>query len=101
MSSDDDDGAPPRPCSVCGNPMDDARPWLLLNRYGIGTGSGRSLHAPLNCDGDVVWEMGDDDAENEHASGPMTCWPVCTNLYIEGKMAETDVVLRDLWGDDQ
>lgn len=89
--------APPRACAVCADPMTDERQWVLLNRFGVGTGSGRALCAPPNCDGDVLWEVDPDaPSDEEHASGAMTCWPQCTQLYIEAKMAEANVEIRKM-----
>lgn len=74
-------------CSVCGEVIG-SQPWLLLNRYGVGTGPGgaRCL-TEIVIDEEYIWEQGGWD-EEDYASGAVVCWPDCAYTYIEGKMIQ-------------
>ena len=78
------------PCDLCGN--DTAkRPWVLLNRFGYGTGLCRGM-TEIRVDGEYHWEVGDDlDAQEEVATGRLLCFPHCLQTYLEGKMIEADI----------
>jgi len=78
-----------RACDMCGARIEGAR-WLLLNRYGIGTGRTRALTERLDQNGNELWEMSD-DIEEEYAAGVLLCWPACANDYIETRMVEADL----------
>lgn len=68
------------------------KPWVLLNRYGYGTGRCRGMSEVYNQDGEYYWEVGDDlDAEQESVTGALLCFPECLKTYIEGKMIEADI----------
>jgi len=87
-------------CRYCGEPVwseNQTRSlWLLLNRYGVGTGKFRSLTSVENDDGECVWDVG---GEEDLANGVVLHWPICANAWIEGKMIEANVGGRQMFGD--
>lgn len=83
-------------CIVCDEPIG-ASPWLLLNRYGIGTGTHRILAQGHNQEGEYEWHQTEDD-EEEYATGYVTHWPQCSVMFIEGKMALADAAGRGSFG---
>jgi len=49
----------------------------------------------LNKDGEYLWEMlPEGAAQDEFASGRVLHWPICATQWIDAKMAETAVELR-------
>lgn len=78
---------------MCGaDPGAESRPWVLLNRYGYGSGRARGMTEGRNSRGEYLWEVGDDlDAEDELVTGPLLCFPSCLQQYLEGKMVEADI----------
>lgn len=82
-----------RTCALCHQPIA-RQPWVLLNRYGIGTGDCRGMCEILDPRGQYFWDVGEDlDATPEVASGAVLCFPACLNLYIEGKMVAADIAI--------
>lgn len=81
-------------CSVCGHNFfrgSPDRPWIILNRYVIGTGRGcRNMVEAVNEDDECAWAI-TDNAEDDIASGPLLCWPTCAMHWIDGKMLEAVV----------
>jgi len=79
-------------CELCGEPVDSG-PWLLLNRFGVGSGRARALSERRNDDGEYLWRIypGEDDREgDERATGPVLHWPICAKEWIEGLMKLCD-----------
>lgn len=77
-------------CDLCGDPVD-SRPWVLLNRFGYGSGKCRGM-TEVQVDGVCVWEVGDDlDAEQEVVSGWLLCFPGCLQMFLEGKMLQAEI----------
>lgn len=74
-------------CRVCGEKIGRG-PWLLLNRFGVGTGTNRCLSLMVGEDG-YLWETSE-NTDDEYVSGPVLHWPECARAYVEGCMAETD-----------
>lgn len=82
-----------RICDVCGKVVTN-QPWLLLNRYGVGSGRARCMSQANNGEGDYVWKQGDDgEGEDDMASGRLLCWPQCAATWVEWKMAEADIMV--------
>ena len=83
-------------CDLCGEPIAD-RKWLLLNRYAIGTGYGRSL---IECqvDGECLWDCGTEGVSDDVVSGSLLCWPGCAHQWIEAQMVGSAVELRRQFG---
>jgi hypothetical protein len=81
-------------CALCGETTVGG-PWLSLNRWIVGTGAGRAMIEARNNDGSYLWEMRPDgEAEDEAATGRALHWPICATQWIEGKMVECAVALR-------
>jgi len=81
-------------CALCGESTESS-PWIVLNRWIIGTGVGRAMVEALNKDGEYLWEMlPEGAAQDEFASGRVLHWPICATQWIDAKMAETAVELR-------
>lgn len=81
-------GDPNRVCAVCGDPVGNThrgRPWVMLNRFAVGTGTSRSCREIRDADGDVLW-----DPAHDRAAGALLCWPACLYTYFEGVMIETN-----------
>ena len=76
-----------RTCAVCGEVVG-VGPWLLLNRFGVGTSVNRCLSS-IGGESGYLWEPNTNGVE-EFISGVMLHWPECASLYIEGRMIETD-----------
>lgn len=80
-------------CEFCGEDVS-VRPWVLLNRFGFGSGKVRGMCEMLNEDDDCEWDVGEDlDVEAEVVSGPVLCFPRCLQTFIEGKMIEAEIEL--------
>jgi len=79
-------------CVYCNAPLD-GQPWLLLNRYGIGTGSARCLSEICDEDDEYIWAL-NADPDKEVVTGIGLCWPECAYSFIEGRMIETDFDCR-------
>lgn len=79
-------------CASCGEIVR-GQPWVLLNRWALGTGANRLMSEGLNKRGEYLWEQSD-DGEDEYATGPILCWPTCASNYIDARMVETDVLCR-------
>ncbi len=75
-------------CDYCGEHVGYDKPWVLLNRYGVGTGSKRCL-SEIVTDGEYLWEV-DEDTGDVEAGGALLCWPQCLHSWIEGKMIQVD-----------
>ena len=84
-------------CELCDKPVGPKRPWVLLNRYGIGGGPGvpgRSLVEVQNDEGDCVWEVTEEPDGDDIISGTMLCLQPCLVVWLEGKLLEIKVTLR-------
>jgi hypothetical protein len=81
-------------CALCGEDTSSGE-WIVLNRWIVGTGSGRAMVEAVNDDGEYLWEMRcEGSAEDECATGRVLHWPTCAVQWIDGKIAETRVELR-------
>jgi hypothetical protein len=82
-------------CSMCGHDFDreseaDSRPWIVLNRYALGSGecermvliSAREEDGTEGC-----WDIEDEEAE---FSGALLCWPDCAVLWVNGQLLENE-----------
>lgn len=70
-------------CDLCHQSTDD-RPWVLLNRYGYGTGNCRGMTEVHNSDDEYHWDVGNDlDAQEEVVTGTLLCFPECLRTYLE------------------
>lgn len=85
----------PDDCAVCGEPVTDGMPWIVLNRWVLGTGRVRAMVEGLNEDDEYLWEMWPDGlAEDERATGKLLHWPICASQWIDGKMIEASMEIR-------
>lgn len=86
-------GEPEEPlalCDCCGEHIKD-QPWVGLGRWAIGTGHNRSLHRYVCVDdGEELWDMGTDGAQDDVWAGVILCWPACFHSWIEARMVEID-----------
>lgn len=73
-----------RHCTACGEPVG-AQPWILLNRFGLGTGKARCMTQLENEDGDYLW-----DQHRDIATGAVLHWPDCAFQFVEAKMVAVD-----------
>lgn len=80
-----------RKCIVCGDSCED-KPWLVVNRYGIGTGKASCLISVLDDESTYLWERDEDG--DLIVSGVLLCWPACAKAYIDGKMFEVDTEIN-------
>lgn len=83
-----------RGCDLCGYAL--TGPWLLLNRYGVGTGGDdgvRALVEGRNGEDGYLWQTSEAD-EDEFMTGPVLCWPACATQWIDAKMAEAVSVMK-------
>ena len=76
-------GDPDRCCDVCDEAVGET-PWLLLNRYGVGTGGAHGMFTVLTHDDEYLW-----DQEDDEASGVLL-HRGCIELWLDMKMAEID-----------
>lgn len=79
-----------RCCDLCGADIVAGKRWVLLNRYGVGSGSSCVLTEGRNGNDDYEWDRG----EEWLASGPLLCFPGCLSQWVEAKMAEGDAMKR-------
>lgn len=77
-------------CDLCGKVLSDGTPWILLNRWILGTGKNRRFAEWVDNDGNPCWDM-----ENETASGSLLCLEPCLMTWIQGQMIGTDFACRD------
>jgi hypothetical protein len=76
---------------MCSKPIEG--PWILLNRYAVGSGYTRCLSEVLGENG-YEWNMADEnDPDGDVASGYCLHWPKCAIEFIEQKMMEGDIVM--------
>ena len=81
-------------CDLC-DALIEGRPWILLNRYGVGNDRGHVLVEGLNEDGDYDWSpKGENGTDSDIATGAILCWPTCVLTWIEGKMIASEVETR-------
>lgn len=88
-----------RHCDFCNEIINTRKPWLLLNRYGIGTGLARCLTQANTIGGEYLWELGnpndeEEEGDGDYATGTLLCWPDCANKWIEGKMMTADFEIK-------
>jgi hypothetical protein len=75
------------------------REWVILNRYVVGTSKGRNMVEERGTSGVCNWDIGKGKAGNDDfATGPILCFPLCLTAWLEGKLAETRVHLRRQFG---
>lgn len=74
-------------CDFCKESLADNRKWVLLNRYGIGTGH-KSALVSIEPDGQYIWDV--ENVDQECVSAVTLCYPTCLLTWIEGKMVEVD-----------
>ena len=86
-------------CLICGQAMEPGQRWLLLNRYGVGSGVARILCEALNSDGSYEWTIGQELPQDEEiATAHVLCWPGCATTFVELRMAEAEVELGRMGG---
>lgn len=78
----------PALCDFCGGEIGRA-PWVLFNRYGVGTGTNSRYTRVLDDDGECLW---DPDARVVTAD---LVHLSCVVPFLEGQMIETDFDLRE------
>lgn len=86
MTEEPDDD---RRCDYCGEVVG-AVPWILLNRYMLGTGT-NSAAFQRRCSDGYLWET---QEGQKVATGALLHWPTCALPFIEGEMIETDFTCR-------
>ena len=79
-----DDEPGPRLCTACGEPVG-AQPWILLNRFALGTGKARCMTQIENDDGEYLW-----DQHRDITTGAILHWPDCAFSFVEAKMVAVD-----------
>lgn len=99
MSEYEDEEKQESRCVVCDGPLGTGHgPWVMLNRYGFGTGNNRRM-AEITHNGDddsYEWDMTDFAAEGVmHASGLLMCFPGCMVTFLEAEMIEADFNMRE------
>lgn len=79
-------------CHVCAEEIEEGQPWVLFNRYAVGTGNAYCLsQCPPDAESGYCW----DQDEGEHqASGLIVHFPGCLHTHIEAKMIQTDYEVR-------
>lgn len=85
-------------CATCGEEVEAGSEWLLLNRWGLCTGSLRGLRTEVNIDGEYDWHLDPDPEADDYATGPVMHWPICATQYIEGHLATLRVIGRSAAG---
>lgn len=78
-------------CDYCGE-LVSRGPWVLLNRYMLGTGTNRAAFQRRGADG-YQWET--EPPDPVIATGALLHWPDCAFPFIEGEMVEVDFMFRD------
>ena len=74
---------------MCGSDADGV-PWVVLNRFVVGSGASYSATSVLTDD-DYVWETSAEGDEKDSVSGYLLCFPSCLQTFIEGRMLEADI----------
>lgn len=78
-------------CDLCHKDTSD-KPWVLLNRYGYGTGRCRGMSEAHSSEDEYHWDVGDNlDEVEEVVTGVLLCFPGCLQTFLEGKMIEADI----------
>ena len=85
-------------CEVCQRDLgqhggSEVQPWVLLNRYGLGTGRSRGLTEVQNSDCEYLWdvgEFGEGVGDDQAVTGALVCFPGCLTTYLEAKMVAVD-----------
>ncbi len=87
-------------CDLCGeHPIREGRAFVDLNRYVIGDANGVSMMEAVIED-----ENGEEyswDPENHACSGTLLCFPICMTQWMEAKLVECAVVMREKPCDEQ
>lgn len=80
-------------CGVCGESVAGG-PWILLNRWMLGTGTGRCGIEGRNDAGEYLWEFDPETSARDFVTGEPLHWPICATQWIEGQLIEATVELR-------
>jgi hypothetical protein len=77
-------------CDLCGEALHGGRPWIMLNRYAVGSGSGGLFLETADDEGECVWDLhADNPDEAAMVTGDRLCVVPCLVMWIEGKLIET------------
>jgi len=71
-------------CDLCGRAIVEGVPWIMLNRWAIGTGKNRRM-SELEGDDGPSW-----DIEKEVGDGRILCQSPCLLTWLEGVCIDVD-----------
>ncbi len=78
-------------CDLCGQDVAN-RPWVLMNRFVIGSGTNKRYAEWLSNDGQPCWDIAEDG--NEQVGGTLLCTTPCLLTWIEGHIIDLDFTMR-------
>ena len=78
-------------CDCCNEPVLEGQPWVLLNRFVVGTGASTGM-TEITCNDEYVWHMREEweGPDASECSGWLLHYPNCLQMYLEGRMVEVD-----------
>lgn len=89
MASEPDEGDAGRfTCDLCGADLGE-RPWIVLNRWAIGTGQNKRFAEWNDGKGEGGW-----NPDENIVGGPLLCVEPCLMTWLQGQMIATDFACR-------